>query len=153
MHKQTGGMTVIPQEILQLLESEKFCFLATTYQDAPHISLMNFTYLAADETIILSSRADTTKVSNLRSNPAAAVLLCRFGREYPPISCTLYGTATVLPPGQDQPYRDLHLARHQDMASFILGEHIAIITVRLTSASLSDRQDHVRLWAAPTHDS
>jgi general stress protein 26 len=146
-------MMAVPEQILKLLEEEKFCFLATTYQDHPHLSLMNFTYFKEEELIILSSRANTTKVKYIEKNPAVALLLYSLGDGgQSTVSCTLYGLANVLNPAEDHRYRDSHYSKHKDMGKFITGENIAIITVRINNVALSDLDDRVKTWAPGSID-
>ena len=137
----------IPVEVLNLLKKEKFCFLATSYQDYPHVCLMNFTYLADEGLIILSSREDTTKVNHIKKNPEVAILFYNLGgRREKPISCTLNGIASLLSPDNDQYYRDYHYKKNFHMGTFIIGENIVVITVRVTQITLSDVEDRVRTW-------
>ncbi len=138
------------RKIVELLETEKLCFLATSYQDDPHVCLMNFTYLPGEEMIIMSSRADTTKMQHIAKNPAVAVLLYSpGGGEEMPVSCTLYGTAKILPAGKDSSYRKAHYEKHPLMGTFISGENIFIILVRIEHAALADIEDSVRTWSSP----
>lgn len=138
----------IPAQLLQLLEREKFCFLATSYENHPHISLMNFTYLPEEKLIILSSRANTTKVKYMKKNPSVALLLYSLDTEgQPPVSCTLYGTAQVVNPEKDRLFKESHYGKHRDMGNFIHGENISVITVRIEHAALSDLDDRVYTWA------
>lgn len=138
----------IPPELLHLLVSEKFCFLATSYRDKPHLSLMNFTYLPEEEVVILSSRADTTKVKHMEKNPAVALLLYSLkDREGSPLSCTLHGRAALAEPGQEEALRARHYQKHRDMGTFINGSGIRIITVTITHAAMADARDRVYTWS------
>jgi len=137
----------MPTEVLKLLKKENFCFLATSYQDYPHVCLMNFTYLEDEKLIILSSREDTTKVEHIKNNPDVAILLYNLGGSGEmPISCTLNGMATLLSPDTDQYYRDYHYKKNLHMGTFIMGENIVVITVRVKHVTLSDVEDSVRTW-------
>ena len=121
--------------------------MATSYQDLPHVSLMNFTYLKEENLVILSSREDTTKVRYMKKNREIALLLCHLeGSGYPPVSCTLYGTATVLHSDKELFYREIHYRKHKDMSKFITGDNVSIITVHLKHATLSDLEDRVYDW-------
>ena len=139
----------IPEELLTLLEKEKLCFLSTSHQDRPHVSLMNFTYLREKELIILTSRADTTKMSYIHHNPYVALLFTHLsGDNRPPVSCTVYGKARVAEPQLDHFYRQAHLQRHPGMEPFITGELIAVITVQIQRATITTIQDQVSSWSA-----
>ena len=70
-----------PPEIIQLLTSSVLCYLSTLSDGAPHLSLMNFTYCAKDEKIIMSTRRDTTKFRALSENKRVAVLIHDFPAE------------------------------------------------------------------------
>ncbi len=144
-------------DVLYLLQKEKLCSLATSYGDNPHVCLMNFTYLVEEDLIILSSRTNTTKVLHMEKNPSVALLLYSLGGQGEESkSCTLYGKATILPAENDRFYREAHHKNHPAMGTFITGENISIIIVRIEHAALSDQADHVQTWsAAPNfkHDS
>ncbi len=139
----------LPAEMLRLLNGEKFCTLATSYANRPHAFLMVFTYLPPENLLIMSSRTDSGKVKHLKENPEVALLLYNTGKGgEPPISCTLYGTATVLPTANDSYYRESHYERHRDKGTFIKGKNISIISVKLRNAVMSDAKDSVHTWAA-----
>ncbi len=138
----------IPEKLLTLLEKEKLCFLSTSHQDRPHISLMNFTYLHEKELVILTSRADTTKMSYMHHNPYVALLFTHLSNDNrPPVSCTVYGKAHVENPSQDSFYRQAHLQRHPGMEPFITGKDIAVVTVQIQRATIATIQDQVSNWS------
>ncbi len=137
----------MPVEVEKFLNTENFCFLATSYQDDPHVCLMNFTYLAAEELIILSSRKDTTKVNHITKNSAVSLLFYSLGESGEmQMSCTLNGSATLVSPASDTHYRNYHYKKHPHMGAFIIGENISVITVRIHHAALADVEDKVRTW-------
>ncbi len=137
----------MPVEIERLLKTENFCFLATSYQDCPHVCLMNFTYLADEELIILSSREDTTKVNHIKKNPDVSLLLYSLGGSGEMhIICTPDGMATLVRPESETHYRDYHYKKHPHMGTFIMGKNISMVTVRIKHAVLSDVEDKVRTW-------
>lgn len=139
----------IPDKLLTLLEKEKLCFLSTSHQDRPHVSLMNFTYLHEKGLIILTSRVDTTKMSYMQQNPYVALLFTHLSSgNRPPVSCTVYGKARVENPGEDSFYRQAHLQRHPGMEPFITGKDIAVITVHIERASIATIADQVSNWSA-----
>jgi len=51
-----------PSEIIALFEVASLCYLSTTIENAPHISLMNFTYDRESELLVFTTRRDTQKV-------------------------------------------------------------------------------------------
>ncbi len=139
----------LPPEMLGLLNGEKLCTLATSYANRPHAFLMVFTYLPPENLLILSSRTDSSKVKHIKANREVALLFYSTGTERePPISCTLYGTASVLTPANDSYYRESHYNHHRNKGAFIKGENISIITIKPRHAVMSDTQDRVKTWAA-----
>ena len=139
---------MICQSIYKLLENERLCFLATCFDDKPHLSLMNFTYLTEEDVIVLSSRLDTTKVANIMKNPEVAIMLCDLGDgDTAHLSCTLYGRASILNSSEESFYRKSHLNKHNNMTVFIEGENIVVILVKIKSATISDAKDHVQTWS------
>ncbi|MEN1758882.1 pyridoxamine 5'-phosphate oxidase family protein [Anoxynatronum sibiricum] len=138
----------IPVKLLTLLKNEKLCFLSTSHQDHPHVSLMNFTYLPEKNVIILTTRVDTTKMSYMNHNPHVALLFTHLSdTNRPPVSCTVYGKAHVADPTQDNFYRQAHLQRHPGMEPFIMGEHISVVTVHIQHGSIANIQDQVSNWS------
>ncbi len=141
----------IPSQLHEMLAREKRCFLATCYGNKPHLSLMIFTYLANENIVILSSRADTTKVYNIMKNPQAALLIYSLGEEgEPSCSCTLHGTAKIISNSKEQAYREAHRQKHPDMDSFIDGEDISIIAFQTEHITIADSKDNVKNWSAET---
>ncbi|EEG77942.1 pyridoxamine 5'-phosphate oxidase family protein [Dethiobacter alkaliphilus] len=139
-------MMRLPKKVLSLLHNEKFCSLATCFQNKPHLSLMNFTFLPEEQVIILSSREDTTKINYIQKNPEVSLLVYSF-KDKEPFSCTIYGTAEMAGPEQSRIYRKIHLMNHPDMSAFIEGDNIAIIIIGIQGISLSDINDNVRTWS------
>ncbi|VVT49476.1 uncharacterized protein SAPINGB_P002288 [Magnusiomyces paraingens] len=72
----------LPSEILHLLRSSKFLHLATSYNDIPNVSLMNYTFIEDDEDpnipepcIIVSTAQSTQTYKNIAQNPNVAILI------------------------------------------------------------------------------
>lgn len=63
----------LPPAVVAVLKASKLCFLATNENNEPHLSLMNFTYVAAKEVIVLCTRRDTKKFSQIVSNPKVGI--------------------------------------------------------------------------------
>ena len=40
-----GRKMEIPKDVMELLRNEKLCTMATSWEDKPYLSLMNFTYI------------------------------------------------------------------------------------------------------------
>lgn len=76
----------LPLAVVAVLRASRLCFLATNDNQEPHLSLMNFTYVQKEETIVLCTRRDTKKFGQLTTNPKVAILVhdfphVRFGEE------------------------------------------------------------------------
>jgi len=147
-----------PTEIVQLLDAASLCYLSTTMNNAPHLSLMNYTYDRETETIIFSTRRNTRKCDNLIQNPSVAILLHdfphlkasdkateAFGKTF---AITLYGTARVLPDGVEATrLRAKHLAHNPKSSVFITGDGIAMVAIDVEYARVCDAQDKVSNWS------
>ncbi|CAN0216954.1 unnamed protein product [Scytosiphon promiscuus] len=139
----------LPDDVVRLLQASRLCFLSTFSDDHPHLSLMNFTYypgkrisLLSDEVIILSTRRDTKKYKLLQTGRNVAILV----HEFPEITITLNGEGTIQQGENAERYRDLHAGKNPDSKTFIVGPHIAIITVRVRSARICNVRDEVTVW-------
>jgi len=157
-----------PPEIIQLLTSSVLCYLSTLSDGAPHLSLMNFTYCAKDEKIIMSTRRDTTKFRALSENKRVAVLIHDFPSEHreraaaasakaagtpqthaQTYSVTLYGNVKVESGADAERYRAAHLKRNgPNQKQFIVGDNIAIITVLVDLAKICNQADQVHVWTS-----
>lgn len=128
----------ILRPIVNLLETEKLCFLSTSYQDKPHLSLMLFTYLAHEKRILLSSKSETTKIKNIQKNPEVALLLYRLGlKGEESISFTIYGRAEFALSEQKDDYQRAHYERHKSMGLFTNSEDILLFFLPLEQAFFS----------------
>lgn len=166
----------LPGPVAQALDRACLCFLATAdnpsindtsgsparSQVSPHLSLMRFSYCAslseeASEVLIMSTRRDTKKFLQLTRNKNVALLVHDFSSSdeanYAPgddggskFSITLNGTVEVQQGALAERYRAIHLARNQAYSQFIVGDAIAMVTVRLQSARICDVNDSVRRW-------
>lgn len=68
----------LPNEVVQLLQISKLCFLATINESEPHLSLMNFTYYQPDEVMIVCTRRNTKKYEHIKACPNVSVLVHDF---------------------------------------------------------------------------
>ncbi len=76
-------MSSLPNSVKQLLQNGKFLHLGTSYNDFPHVSLMNYLYLDTNEAtpyesdpcIVISSPKNTTKYDNISHNSKVSVLI------------------------------------------------------------------------------
>ncbi len=141
----------IHYEVLRLLNDQKFCFLGTSHREKPHLSMMNFTYCHEERIIILSSRKDTEKVTQISNNPNVSILLHNLSDDpESPLSCTIDGYAEILEPGKDIKFREKHYRKNSDMSGFIIGENIAVIKIEIKHILVSDSHD--RVWEYPAEE-
>ncbi|PUU86189.1 pyridoxamine 5'-phosphate oxidase family protein [Halanaerobium sp.] len=132
----------IPEEIKNLLENKNLCTMATTWEDKPYLSLMNFTYLESENKIILSSRKNSRKYYNIQKNKNISLLVFSSSDK---LSATLLGTAETIESGnaKEEQYRKTHLKKN-NMPQFILGDNIGLIVFSIKEIIISNSQDQVR---------
>jgi nitroimidazol reductase NimA-like FMN-containing flavoprotein (pyridoxamine 5'-phosphate oxidase superfamily) len=128
----------IPKYIKKLLKNQKLCTMATCCQDKPYLSLMNFTYLEAENKIILSSRINSTKYSNIKKNKKISILVSSKSNEK---SSTFLGTAVTIDNNKN-PYRQMHI-KNINMPQFSVGDNIGLIVFSIEKIVISDKQDQV----------
>lgn len=129
----------LSKEVKDLLINEKLCIMATSWQDRPYLSLMNFTYLEADNKVILTTRRNSKKYDNILKNKYISLLVFS---SIEGLSVTLLGTAQTLAENEEKVYRDLHMGKN-NMPQFILGEGIGLIVFDIENIVISDSQDQV----------
>lgn len=74
LNKDDDIFPPLPQEVVDLLNISKLCFLATVSGNEPHLSLMNFTYYQPDEVLIFTTRRNTKKFQQIQDCSNVAVL-------------------------------------------------------------------------------
>ena len=157
----------LPDEVVSVLLQAQLCYLASltaiggsgeatsAASYLPHLSLMNFTFVRKEvdptqrEVIVLSTRRDTMKYTNLVACPSATILV----HSGTSVSITLVGKARTLEGSaanraRAEALRKMHLANNPSSAVFISGEDIAIIEVAVESARICDSSDRVQYWTA-----
>lgn len=166
----------LPQPVADALDRSCLCFLATAGTGnehvEPHLSLMRYTYTRGldpeddggrREVMVISTQRKTKKFDILTQNENVALLVHDFtshresdqanyealGGERPAAkySITLNGTVRVEEGALAERYRAVHLAHNQAYEQFIVGDDIAIITVKLTRARVCDVHDNVTSFA------
>lgn len=67
----------LPSSVVTLLKEKHFLHLATCWDNQPHVSLMNYTYLTKDgkDFIVFSTPKNTTKYGNIVRNPRVSLLI------------------------------------------------------------------------------
>lgn len=68
---------MLPETAVKLLKRTRFLHLATSYQDFPHVTLMNYTYYQEGDTefIIITTPKDSTKYENISHNSRVSMLV------------------------------------------------------------------------------
>ncbi len=130
----------IPKNIKDLLENEKFCTMATSWENKPYLSLMNFTYVEAENKVILSTRKNSKKYSNIKNNKNISLLISSITDG---ISATFLGTAVTMENNEGKHYREMHIKKN-NMPQFIIGDNIALIVFSIEEIIVSDKQDQVK---------
>lgn len=130
----------IPKNIKDLLENERFCTMATSLEDKPYLSLMNFTYVEAENKVILSSRINSKKYSNIQKNKNISLLVSSISDG---ISATFLGTAVTMENEKGKHYREMHIKKN-NMPQFIIGDNIGLIIFSIEEIIVSDKQDKVK---------
>mmetsp|Transcript_22294 Transcript_22294/g.36655 ORF Transcript_22294/g.36655 Transcript_22294/m.36655 type:complete len:214 (+) Transcript_22294:65-706(+) len=142
----------LPEIVQRVLSRCSFAYLSTVDVDSTssHLSLMRFTYLPEEETIIMSTNVKTKKYDMLEKQNGVALLIHDFGDgnnlngEY---SITLNGKCSVV---KDvvlaEKYRSLHLQNNPEYPQFIVGKDIAILRVDVVSARICNIDDRVHKW-------
>eukprot|EP00584_Thalassiosira_punctigera_P002801 CAMPEP_0172531054 /NCGR_PEP_ID=MMETSP1067-20121228/4606_1 /TAXON_ID=265564 ORGANISM="Thalassiosira punctigera, Strain Tpunct2005C2" /NCGR_SAMPLE_ID=MMETSP1067 /ASSEMBLY_ACC=CAM_ASM_000444 /LENGTH=218 /DNA_ID=CAMNT_0013315381 /DNA_START=121 /DNA_END=774 /DNA_ORIENTATION=+ len=153
----------LPEIVRRVLSRCRFSYLSTVDVDShsSHLSLMRFTYLPQEETIVMSTNVRTKKYDMLeRGNTGVALLIHDFSEVEPPAgedsgasnltgeySITLNGRCSVV---KDvvlaEKYRAAHLKNNPDYPQFIVGEDIAILLVDVVSARICNINDEVTKW-------
>lgn len=132
----------IPKDIKDLLKNKELCTMATSWEDKPYLSLMNFTYLEAENKVILSSKKNSRKCYNIQKNKNISLLVFSSSAK---LSATFLGTAVTMTTEdkKDKYYREIH-KKNINMPQFILGDNIALIVFSIEKIIVSDNQDQVK---------
>ena len=72
----------LPFHVVRLLEASQLCFLSTSHNNDPHLSLMNFTYYQKDELVIMCTKRDTKKFRQIIKSNTVALLIHDFPRAF-----------------------------------------------------------------------
>lgn len=147
----------LPLTITRVLGRTRLAYLATCEEASPHLSLMNYSWIADDEAlgggIVMTTRRDTKKFAALVANPRVALLVHDFREGSTGVvgtcSITLYGDCRVQSGEAAERLRAAHLATNPEYANFIAGVGIAVLWLQPTLARLVDLTDTVSTWSAP----
>ena len=132
----------IPNYIKEILEEKELCTMATCWQDKPYLSLMTFTYIEAENKIVLTTKRDSKKFFNIEKNKNISLLLFSEADE---LSITFLGTATPVTGEKEAYYRAIHMEAN-NRPQFILGESIGLIVFSIEEIVVSNNKDEVKYY-------
>lgn len=155
----------LPDIVRRVLSRCCLSYLSTVdvESNSSHLSMMRFTYLPEEETIVMSTNVKTKKYDMLEKQSGVALLIHDFSEipssphtvgegASPPrltgeYSITLNGTCSVV---KDvvlaEKYRAAHLKNNPDYPQFIIGKDIAILRVDVAMARICNINDEVIKW-------
>mmetsp|Transcript_21523 Transcript_21523/g.49343 ORF Transcript_21523/g.49343 Transcript_21523/m.49343 type:complete len:222 (-) Transcript_21523:184-849(-) len=147
----------LPPVVKKVLSRCRLAYLSTVDSEihSSHLSLMRFTYLPEEELIIMSTNRMTKKYDMISRQKGVALLIHDFADEggadrlTGEFSITMNGTCSVV--GDvvlADRYRQAHLKNNPDYPQFIVGQHIAILAVCVTSARICNINDEVIKWTS-----
>ena len=132
----------IPNYIKAVLEDKELCTMATCWENKPYLSLMTFTYVEAENKIILTTKRDSKKFFNIEKNKNISLLLFSEADE---LSITFLGTATPVTGEKEAYYRRIHMEANK-RPQFILGDAIGLIIFSIEEIVVSNNQDEVKYY-------
>mmetsp|Transcript_37302 Transcript_37302/g.67090 ORF Transcript_37302/g.67090 Transcript_37302/m.67090 type:complete len:224 (+) Transcript_37302:118-789(+) len=154
----------LPEIVRRVLSRCRLSYLSTVDVDSnsSHLSMMRFTYLPDEETIVMSTNVKTKKYDMLEKQSGVALLIHDFSKVSSPhtagedasaprltgeYSITLNGTCSVV---KDvvlaEKYRAAHLKNNPDYPQFIVGTDIAMLRVDVAMARICNINDEVVKW-------
>lgn len=159
----------LPVIVRRVLSRCRFAYLSTVDVDnsTSHLSLMRFTYLPEEETIIMSTSVRTKKYDMLERTGGVALLVHDFSEQGAPslpakssttssgeeekvdgeYSITLNGNCSVVTDIDiAEQYRQIHLRNNPEYPQFIIGKDIAMLRVDVATARICNISDEVIKW-------
>lgn len=161
----------LPIIVRRVLSRCRFAYLSTVDVDnaTSHLSLMRFTYLPEEETIIMSTSVRTKKYDMLERTGGVALLVHDFSEQGAPslpaakttttttiddeervggeYSITLNGNCSVVTDIEiAERYRQIHLRNNPEYPQFIIGKDIAMLRVDVATARICNISDEVIKW-------
>lgn len=121
--------------LLELLESQKSCVLATCKANQPYTSLMAFDYSFDLKILSLATQRETTKYQNILANPQVALLIDNrqnsSADSYQSLALTVMGTAREASVSEAEYLNKSFLVRHPQLTSFLRSSDCALLTVQV----------------------
>jgi nitroimidazol reductase NimA-like FMN-containing flavoprotein (pyridoxamine 5'-phosphate oxidase superfamily) len=158
----------LPSTVLHVLSRSRFCYLATSEENSPHLCLMCYTFIEqldlGSGCFIMSTKRATKKFTALTTNPRVAVLVHDFhsselkndestdtsglqpSSRHGTYSVTVYGVCEILSGDEADKMRAQHAERNPDYRQFIFGEDVAMISIKPETARICDINDNVQTW-------
>jgi len=161
----------LPAIVLHVLSRSRFCYLATSEENSPHLCLMCYTFIEqldlGSGCFIMSTKRATKKFTALTTNSRVAVLVHDFhssevknndeaidssillqSRHHGTYSVTVYGVCEILSGDEADKMRAKHAERNPDYRQFIFGEDVAMISILPDTARICDINDNVQTWTS-----
>eukprot|EP00747_Dinoflagellata_sp_TGD_P168938 gnl/TRDRNA2_/TRDRNA2_196565_c0_seq1.p1 gnl/TRDRNA2_/TRDRNA2_196565_c0~~gnl/TRDRNA2_/TRDRNA2_196565_c0_seq1.p1 ORF type:complete len:245 (-),score=38.78 gnl/TRDRNA2_/TRDRNA2_196565_c0_seq1:120-821(-) len=139
-----------PDSLCRLLATGSQCQLATVNEDnTPHLSLMRFSYVEGQDLLVMTTRRNTAKFTNIERHKEVAVILHDFPRspgDQTCVSVTVKGLLKIESGSQAEWLRKLHADNHPGYEQFIVGDNIAVISIKILQARVCNMRDEVSVW-------
>jgi hypothetical protein len=151
--EQSGPQNQLPQWVEDLLHSKQTLVLATCKDNLPYCSLMCFTPIAAERSILLVTARESAKFSNMQANEEVSLLLAdeisfASGRPTGKV-VTFLGRASEVGPEERPHLESLFAGRFPGLASFAQSGGSALVRVRLTAAITSGDVSQATHYSLP----
>lgn len=167
--ESTNFRPPLPSIVLDVLSRSRFCYLATSEENSPHLCLMCYTFIENIElgtgSFIMSTKRATKKFAALAANSRVAVLVHDFHSaaksstdeasessihqsKSGTYSVTVYGECEILTGDEAELLRVQHAERNPSYRQFILGDGVAMLRVKPETARICDVNDNVQTWGA-----
>jgi nitroimidazol reductase NimA-like FMN-containing flavoprotein (pyridoxamine 5'-phosphate oxidase superfamily) len=130
--------------MLEMIESNRLCVLATVSESGPHCSLMSYAASEDGTEFYMATDKNTKKYRNLAANPSVSLLIdsradSAEGRGAATRALTVTGTVrrNLDEPGKKAALEAL-CRRHPDLKDFLAGSSVEVIAVKINSLQLLD---------------
>jgi hypothetical protein len=148
----------LPPNVKELLVAANLAHLSISDGvNPPHTCLMNMTFVAAEEdVIVMTTRRDTKKFVLMENCDSVSLLIHdfpqmketeEFDRSFKrTLSISVMGLVRIEGGARAEKYRGIHLGKNAQYRQFIEGEDKAVITVKIVRCRMCDVQDQVTTW-------